>query len=104
MDAQVQGLQQELQQQQLLQQRAAHMAALVQAQQQQDTPGPFALTPAQAQQNIVELSTLTRVKPYKQIVTPLTTLFDGSATKLVTLFPLFLIKLRQVVGTLLHSK
>jgi hypothetical protein len=92
MDPQVAALQQELQAQQLLIQQqaaqaaaqAAQLTALLQAQQQPVVaPGPFALTPAEAQQNVVDLSTSTGLKLYKQIVTPLATPFDGSADKLM---------------------
>jgi hypothetical protein len=62
--------------------QAAQLAALMQAQQQPAVvpmvvPGPFALSLAEAQQNIVDLSTSTGLKLYKQIVTPLLTPFNG---------------------------
>jgi hypothetical protein len=89
-------LQEQLSEQQvLIQQQAAQaaaqatqLAALMQAQQQPAAvplvvPGSFALTPAEAQQNVVDLSTSTGLKLYKQIVTPLLTPFDGSADKLM---------------------
>jgi hypothetical protein len=82
-------------QQVLIQQQAAQaaaqatqLAALMQAQQKPAAvplvvPCPFALTPAEAQQNVVDLSTSVGLKLYKQIVTPLLTPFDGSADKLM---------------------
>ena len=67
MDAQVAALEAQLQAQQVLlqnqanqaAQQAAQLAALLQVQQQAIVPGPFALTPAQAQQNVVDLTTST---------------------------------------------
>ena len=55
-----------------------------QAQQPLVVPGPFALTPAQAQHDVIDLSSSTGIKLYKQIVSPLTVPFDGSPKKLVT--------------------
>jgi hypothetical protein len=80
MDLAIQTMQGQLQaQQQLLQQ-------LQQAQQPVQAPAvvPFAVTPAQAQQDVVDLSTSAGLKLYKQIVTPLPTLFDGSPNKVMT--------------------
>ena len=81
MDPAVLALQQQLANQQaILQQQQADLAALLQA--QQPAAGPFALTPAQAQQNVVDLTTSSGIKLHKQIVTPLLTLFDGAPNKL----------------------
>jgi hypothetical protein len=85
MEAQIQQLQNQLQaQQQLIQQQAAQLAALLQAQPQVPQPGLFALTPAQAQQNVINLTTPAGIKIYERIVTPLVTPFDGSPNKLTT--------------------
>lgn len=83
MDPQVLALQQQLANQQaVLQQQQADLTALLQA--QQPAAGPFALTPAQAQHNVIDLSTSSGIKLHKQIVTPLVTLFDGAHNKLMT--------------------
>ena len=42
-------------------------------------PVQFALTPAQANQNILDLSSAAGQKLYKAAIAPLTTLFDGTA-------------------------
>jgi hypothetical protein len=93
MDANVVALREQLAALQLLlQQQAAQTAAqatqlatLLQAQQQPVVvPGPFALTPAEAQQDVIDLATTAGIKLQKQIVTPLSTLFDGSPNKLAT--------------------
>lgn len=86
MDAQVQALQQQLAQQAAqIQAQAAQIAAVLQQQQQAPPvqPGPFALTPAQAQQNVIDLTTAAGIKLHKQIVTPLATPFSGSVDKLM---------------------
>lgn len=82
MDAQaVQALQQQLANQAAqIQAQAAQIAAVMQ--QQQQAPGPFALTPAQALQNVIDLTTTAGIKLHKQIVTPLATPFNGSVDKL----------------------
>ena len=46
-------------------------------------PGPFALTPALANQNIIDLSSTKGIKLYKSITTPLDIKFDGSSKELV---------------------
>lgn len=74
MDPQLIAIQQQLANQQ------ADLQALIQA--QQPAAGPFALTPAQARQNVIDLSSSSGIKLHKQIVTPLTTPFDGASHKL----------------------
>jgi hypothetical protein len=54
-------------------------------------PGPFALTPALANQNVIDLASPQGIKLYKAITTPLATKFDGSSRKLV----LFMDELRH---------
>jgi hypothetical protein len=78
MDPQLQALQQQLQQQ------AAQIVALQQALQapQVHVAGPFALTPALAQLNVINMMTTAGIKLYKAIVTALVTPFDGSLSKL----------------------
>jgi hypothetical protein len=46
-------------------------------------PGPFALTPALANQNVLDLTTAQGIKLYKSITTPLLNTFDGSTKELV---------------------
>ena len=45
-------------------------------------PGPFALTPALAMPNVIDLSTSTGIKLYKKITEPLEVPFDGTPSKL----------------------
>jgi hypothetical protein len=89
-DARIQALEQQLQT--LQAQLAAATAQPVQPVAQQPTqPGPFALTPALANQNAIDLSSSQGIKLYKAITTPLATKFDGSSRKLV----LFMDELRH---------
>jgi hypothetical protein len=60
----------------------AQVAAL-QAQPQVQAPnpaGPFALTPAQANQDVINLMQSNGIKLYKAITTPLDTKFNGSSS------------------------
>ena len=100
MDAQVQALQDDLAQQQAetqallqqLQQQQTLIQQLLQAQQQAQAPVvppqapavPFALTPAQAITDIVDLTKTAGIKLHKAITAPLATLFDGSPHKLAS--------------------
>ena len=87
MEAQLQALQDQLMAQQALIQ--ALQAGQAQAQVPQPLapaivppPGPFALTPALAMPDVVDLSTSTGIKLYKKITEPLETPFDGTPSKL----------------------
>lgn len=97
MEALVQDLQQQLQEQQeRIAEQAAQMAALVLQVQQQaaqlqipvpqqvQVPRPFALTPAQAHQDVIDLSTTAGIKLHRGIVTPLMTKFDGAENRLTS--------------------
>jgi hypothetical protein len=81
MDPQFIALQQQLANQQaLLQQQNADLQALLQA--QQPAVGPFALTPAQARQDVIDLSSPSGIKLHTRITTAMTTPFDGAPNKL----------------------
>jgi hypothetical protein len=86
MEAQLQALQDQLQAQQALIQalQAGQAAAVppVVAQAAVPPPGPFALTPALAMPDVIDLSTLTGIKLYKKITEPLEIPFDGTPAKL----------------------
>jgi hypothetical protein len=89
--ARIQALEQQLQ---ALQDQLA--AAPAQAQQPvaqvvAPQPGPFALTPALATQDVIDYRTPQGAKLYKSITTPLDAKFDGSAQKLI----LFMDELRH---------
>ena len=92
MEAQLQALMQQLQAQQAaiaaLQQAQQANQQLLQAQAQQQPAAPqavqFALTPARARAGVVDMSDSAGIKLHKQVVTPLTTPFDGSLTNLQT--------------------
>ena len=77
--------QQLMNQQQLLQQQAQQIAAL----QAQPVPVPpvdplaFALTPAMAQDGIINYKDSAGIKLHKAIVAPLATLYDGTPSKLM---------------------
>jgi hypothetical protein len=93
-DARIQALEQQLQM--LQTQLAAATAQIAQQPQpvapQPPQPGPFALTSALANQNVIDLlTTQGRIKLYKAITTPLATKFNGSSRKLV----LFMDELRH---------
>jgi hypothetical protein len=75
-DQQLQALQAQLQQQ------AATIAA-IQAQKQPQV-GPFALTPALATQDVIDMTTTAGIKLYKSIKEPRETKFDGSPSKLAS--------------------
>lgn len=47
-------------------------------------PGPFALTPALAQVDVIDMSTTAGIKLHKTIVAPLSNPFDGTPSKLMT--------------------
>ena len=70
---------------QLVQQAAQPVA------QQPVQPGPFALTPALANQNVIDLASAQGIKLYKSITTPLDNKFDGTSSELV----LFMDELRR---------
>jgi hypothetical protein len=79
MDPAIQALQDQLTQQ------AALLAALqAQPALQQPQPGPFALTPALATQDVIDMTSSMGIKLYKSIVSPLETKFDGAPTKMMT--------------------
>jgi hypothetical protein len=86
MDPQVLALQQQLADQQAaLQQQQQQRALQVLLQAQQPAAGPFALTPAQACQDVIHLSSCSSgIKLHKQIIAPLTNLFDGAPHKMMT--------------------
>ena len=100
MEAQVQALQDDLAQQQAesqallqqLQQQQALIQQLLQAQQQAQAPVvppqapavPFALTPAQAIMDIIDLTETAGIKLHKAVTAPLATPFDGSPQKLAS--------------------
>ena len=46
-------------------------------------PGPFALTPALANQNVIDLTSAQGIKLYKSITNPLDNKFDGSSKELI---------------------
>jgi hypothetical protein len=80
--AQITALEQQLQAMQA--QLAAVLAQPAQPVVQQALPpGPFALTPALANQNVIDLLSPQGIKLYKSITTPLANKFDGSSRKLV---------------------
>ena len=98
-EAQVQALQDDLAQQQAesqallqqLQQQQALIQQLLQAQQAQapvvppQAPVvPFALTPAQAITDVIDLTKTAGIKLHKAVTTPLATPFDGSPQKLAS--------------------
>ena len=96
-DAQIQALQQDLAQQQaetqvLLQQLQQQQAVIQQHLQAQQTPivppqvptVPFALTPAQAIMDVVDLTETAGIKLHKAVTGPLITLYDGSPQKLAS--------------------
>ena len=86
MEAQLQALQDQVQAQQaLIQALQAGQAAAVPpviAPAAVPPPGPFALTPALAMPDVIDLSTSTGIKLYKKITEPLEILFDGTPAKL----------------------
>jgi hypothetical protein len=59
-------------------QQAAHPVAPQPVQ-----PRPFALTPALANQNVIDLASAQGIKLYKSITTPLDNKFDGTSRELV---------------------
>ena len=77
-------------------QQAAQIAVQAQANPQQVAQqpapqGPFALTPALANRNVIDLLSPSGIKLYKSITTPLDTKFDGTAKELI----LFMDELRR---------
>ena len=99
MEAQLQALQDDFAQQQAqsqallqqLQQQQALIQQLLQAQQQQalivppQPPAvPFALMPAQAIKDVVDLTETAGIKLHKAVTTPLATLYDSSPQKLAS--------------------
>lgn len=80
LQAQIQALTQQVAQLQAQQQQP-------QVQQPAQNPnivGQFALTPAQATQDVIDLSSATGIKLYRTITAPLETKFDGSPNKLLS--------------------
>jgi hypothetical protein len=75
-DQQLQALQAQLQQQ-------AAMIAAIQTQQQPQV-GPFALTPALANKDVIDMTTTAGIKLCKSIKEPLETKFDASPSKLAS--------------------
>ena len=67
----------------LVAQLAAVQAQPPQQPQAQPQVGPFALTPATATQNVIDLTHSSGIKLYKVITTPLETKYDGSTNKLL---------------------
>jgi hypothetical protein len=94
-EARIQALEQQLQtllQTQLATQIAQQAQPAAQQVAPQPTqPGPFALTPALANQNVMDLASTQGIKLYKSIITPLDIKFDGTSRKLV----LFMDELRH---------
>jgi hypothetical protein len=70
--------------------QVANLQAQLNAQAQVQPPvqapvpvGPFALTPARANQDVIDLTKTNGIKLYKAITTPLDIKFDGSSNKLL---------------------
>jgi hypothetical protein len=87
-----------------LQQQLAQQAAQIAAVQAQQTPPalavvPFALTPALATQNIINMTALKGTKLYNAIMTPLVIMFGGSSERSFGSLKRLSKRLTALVGT-----